>query len=697
LIQFDRGGDVRSREITMQTQPLWRCFIVLALFLSLAVAAGAPPTEAASAPDDFGGGPIEPPQDLTTEAELAAIRAQVAYNIAMLTFSGQISMQAAEAVSFQFPVRAADALTDFSFYGVSGFMDHNPAISSSASSLQDYMCGTRTYDISGYNHQGTDYFTFPFPWLKMDESLVEIVAAAPGTLVFKRDGGYDRQCAMTGALSNAVVIRHADGTLAHYLHMKKGSVTTKGVGAAIAAGEYLGIVGSSGSSTGPHLHFEVRDADNNVVDPFEGPCNDRPSMWAAQAPYYDSAIVALHTGSAPPVRPPCPQQETPNIQETFDPGDEVTFVATYRDQLAGQTGTYRILRPDGSVYDSWTHASTAPHYSASYWYWRRTLGGDVPAGAWRFEVDFEDETYGIIFYVQGNGAVPTVTPSPTPTFTPTPTPTPASQTLTVTHPLDGMSLQPGETLNILWTYEDREAEVRIDLYAGDALARQIATNTRNDGLYFWPTSSDLAPRRDYAVRVSLAETPADFDLSDPFTIAPAPTADFTLAPATGPHPLTVAFSDASTSLVDAWRWAFGDGVTSTAQQPTHTYTRTGAYAVSLAVTGPTGSDHVTRTRAVTVTLPPLTADFSAVPLQGQAPLTVAFTAQILGPLIHQRLWEFGDGATSTLSNPTHVYAQNGAYTVTLTVSTPDEEDQLLRPAYIRVFDRSEVFLPTVLR
>ena len=53
-------------------------------------------------------------------------------------------------------------------------------------------------------------------------------------------------------------------------HAEKGSLTTKAIGETVNQGEYLGIVASSGCSTGPHLHLEVYDADVQLVDPYEG-------------------------------------------------------------------------------------------------------------------------------------------------------------------------------------------------------------------------------------------------------------------------------------------------------------------------------------------------------------------------------------------------------------------------------------------
>src|SRR5215510_13083944 len=105
----------------------------------------------------------------------------------------------------------------------------------------------------------------------MDHDQVAAVAAADGIILAKDDGNYDRSCSLTGAAWNAVYVQHADGSVAWYGHLKNGSLTTKAPGALVVQGEFLGIVGSSGNSTGPHLHFEVYDAANHLIDPWGGP------------------------------------------------------------------------------------------------------------------------------------------------------------------------------------------------------------------------------------------------------------------------------------------------------------------------------------------------------------------------------------------------------------------------------------------
>jgi murein DD-endopeptidase MepM/ murein hydrolase activator NlpD len=303
---------------------------------------------------------------------------------------------------FDWPLRASSALHDFDFHGISNFVDQDPDY---PGEVLDYNCGTRSYDLdTGYNHQGIDVFTWPFSWYKMDNSLVEIVAAEPGTLLGTDDGNDDRSCGFGGGDWNAVYIEHADGSVAWYGHMKNGSTTTKADGSWIEAGEYIGIVGSSGNSTGPHLHLEVYDADDNLVEPFFGPCNvmNDESWWSDQRPYYFSGINALKTQDAPPEFPACPQPEVPHDRDAFAPGAQVYFYAYYRDQLQDQVTDFFVLRPDATEQWSWSASSTEPFYAASYWGWDFVLPGDAPEGVWTFRAVYEGVTYDSPFTVCAN-------------------------------------------------------------------------------------------------------------------------------------------------------------------------------------------------------------------------------------------------------------------------------------------------------
>jgi PKD repeat protein len=83
---------------------------------------------------------------------------------------------------------------------------------------------------------------------------------------------------------------------------------------------------------------------------------------------------------------------------------------------------------------------------------------------------------------------------------------------------------------------------------------------------------------------------------------PKPTASFTASPTSGEAPLPVQFTDTSTGSPTAWNWDFGDGATSTAQNPGHTYSSPGMYTVTLTASNVAGSS--TATATVTVSAPP---------------------------------------------------------------------------------------------
>jgi len=165
------------------------------------------------------------------------------------------------------------------------------------------------------------------------------------------------------------------------------------------------------------------------------------------------------------------------------------------------------------------------------------------------------------------------------------------------------------------------------------------------------------------------------------TAPPPVDAQFSATPTSGAAPLSVNFTDQSTGTVTGWSWTFGDGGTSTSENPGHNYTAAGVYDVSLTATGPLGSDSLTRASYITVS--PCTAAFTGSPTSGAYPLTVNFTDSSSGS-ITSRSWTFGDGGTSTATNPSHQYQYAGAFTVSLTVSGSYGSDIEAKTNYINV-------------
>jgi PKD repeat protein len=134
----------------------------------------------------------------------------------------------------------------------------------------------------------------------------------------------------------------------------------------------------------------------------------------------------------------------------------------------------------------------------------------------------------------------------------------------------------------------------------------------------------------------------------------------------------VSFSDLSTGIIDSWLWDFGDGFTSTDQNPFHTYEDDGNYTVTLTVSNLGGSKTLSSETYVVV-YTELNASFSFNPTEIEAGEEVRFLDESTGA-VTSWLWDFGDGYTSTQQNATHVYDRAGTYLVRLTISNPIDSD-----------------------
>ena len=173
-------------------------------------------------------------------------------------------------------------------------------------------------------------------------------------------------------------------------------------------------------------------------------------------------------------------------------------------------------------------------------------------------------------------------------------------------------------------------------------------------------------------------------------------ANFVVSPTSGIAPMEVEFTNQSTGDYANCIWKFGDGSgSSTCADPSHVYNGSGGFTVTLTVSGLGGSDTLTQTNCITA-YTPVQASFTAWPTSGVVPLEVHFSNASAGDYT-ESLWNFGDGLTSTLRSPPHIYTTAGVYTVTLTVSGPGGSDTHLKVAYITASKMHTVYLPVILR
>src|SRR5690554_2187369 len=121
----------------------------------------------------------------------------------------------------------------------------------------------------------------------------------------------------------------------------------------------------------------------------------------------------------------------------------------------------------------------------------------------------------------------------------------------------------------------------------------------------------------------------------------------------------------------AWSWDFGDGNTSNLENPTHTYSDEEVYDVTLTVTSNHGCTNTTTGTGTVYPLPQVSFSPTSVCLDSNTVFTdlSSISNDHTSNTLTDWAWDFGDGTSSTLQNPTHTYAGAGTYTATLTVTS----------------------------
>jgi gliding motility-associated-like protein len=190
------------------------------------------------------------------------------------------------------------------------------------------------------------------------------------------------------------------------------------------------------------------------------------------------------------------------------------------------------------------------------------------------------------------------------------------------------------------------------------------------------TSTQLNPSKTFTApgiyNVTLYNTYARCtdSITKQITVIPTPAVDFTVDKQyTCKGPFTVNFQDASPNAV-AWLWNFGDGNTSTLQNPSHTYTADGQYNVTLRITTSFGCE-ATTTKPAHIRIEKPVVNIANIPNGGCIPFTFSPAPNVttIDPVVSY-FWDFGhNGATSTSPGPSYTYTDSGTFTIKLRITT----------------------------
>jgi len=264
------------------------------------------------------------------------------------------------------------------------------------SGVLDYAGGMATYN----GHAGTDNALYSF---RMMDRGTEILAAANGTVAYI--GGpspYDRHCDFNWPDDgNWIWIDAGDGSYHEYYHLRASSMTVK-LGDVVHTGELLGLIGSSGYSTVPHMHFEAGDYSgpgNTYVsrDPYHGVDNALSSLWISQPDYEgDDPFWILDMGvftetqvggdvantSYCDMLGPIPQPLVYGIGE-----NKLCMWFEYQSGCC-DTATIVVRKPDNSVYGNFDYVIGAADRFDWFWAWFYLAPYNTPAdeGTWTLQV-----------------------------------------------------------------------------------------------------------------------------------------------------------------------------------------------------------------------------------------------------------------------------------------------------------------------
>lgn len=256
-------------------------------------------------------------------------------------------------------------------WAINNYADIDPRTGSAA----DYRLGPYQYD----GHDAID----AGPWgFDVQDQGLPLVAAADGVII-DIDGGtnFDRETSINNRPWNAVYVDHGNGWVTQYGHIAANTITVK-IGDAVKAGDVIGLMGSSGNSTGSHIHYTAFYRGCQVEAGFAP-----NSYWVNPLPYGGDVSPFAFASGISNYDPGSDIGESPVAVTSVPSSTNGTDILYFWMQTYGLSNndvlTWKYYRPNGTLAFSNTFTLTAD-YRFSWWYWSRTLSSFQGAvGTWQ--------------------------------------------------------------------------------------------------------------------------------------------------------------------------------------------------------------------------------------------------------------------------------------------------------------------------
>jgi|GEM_PF-1691802 len=435
-----------------------------------------------------------------------------------------------------------------------------------SSGLLDWDCSAITYD--GHTAIDTDLRGFG------EQSVgVPIFAGLDGTVADAHDGEEDNHTGPSSVPPNQVLLNHGGTHYTWYVHMKKGSVAVQ-VGQHVVAGTQIGLAGSSGNSTQPHLHFESR-FNGSYYEPYAGSCRSGESYWLHQVPIRrdtylrDFQVTNVDVGDYPPW-----PHDIPRTGSFVQGTKLVSFRVLLHNLPASSTYRIRIKNPSGSVVADWpgSFGNASPSRNpVQWWHFNWTFN---QTGTWKIVFDVNDQTLGEAPF--------TVVASTSEIHNRPP------------NPIQGAVFEPSAPregdvvlcrVQTPWICTDPDYDIVRYCYQWSVNGQQVREVTS-------AATSDVI-RRDLIKAgdtVRCVVTPTDGTDSAPSVTVEASVANpmvvqASAQPPSGQAPVTVALSATVTGGAPpySYEWDFGDGETGSGESVQHVFSTVGQYPITLDV------------------------------------------------------------------------------------------------------------------